>query len=616
MSRTVRAPSLPSAAPARPARRWVAIAVSLCIAVVGSAGITAAVAATSSTSPSVPVSVGVRQANAYANSHGVRAGVAVLDLTNGSFYGAGSYDSYFGSASVMKLFVATKLLATGQMNGSRARTAYKMITQSDDASLTALLSSVGGTSVIGWVKSRYGIADLGTTPYKTGCWGNTHITAKGIAYFYRDMMRDTVVAPWLMNALHHHATYGSDGTNMSFGIAAASSRAAVKQGWGDCSSDEGGSIINSTGVVDNGRYAIAILTETMNGSTNGNSYNSWQASIATVMARIILPAGEINLPASHNAVSRITADSATGNSVIVAGWAYDPDRTAAPLTVSLYDGNRRVVRALARTVSPSVNRALHISGGHAFGYRVTARNGKHVFCAVADNVSYGSTPSTKHCISVVVNGRATGALTSASNVNGVALLTGWAWDPDAGSRPVNVIVSDNEHVLGTYPADGVSLAVDRKAGIAGNHAYALTFAPADGDHRYCVQAVNVGSSYSPATISLGCATVTVANDPTGAVQNVVGGAATITVTGWAYDPNAPSASSLVAVSVDGANPTVVPANLASPEANPTAHITGNHGYQATIATTAGQHTVTVTDLNTGPGHNVLRGTYPVTVSAS
>src|SRR5664279_615980 len=81
----------------------------------------------------------------------------------GAFSGAGSYDGYFGSASVMKLFVATKLFATGQMNGASARTARKMIPQSDDGTLEALLPDVGETEVVNWAKSRYGIGDLGTT---------------------------------------------------------------------------------------------------------------------------------------------------------------------------------------------------------------------------------------------------------------------------------------------------------------------------------------------------------------------------------------------------------------------------------------------------------------------
>jgi len=104
-------------------------------------------AASAAASPA-PVNVAAKRAVRYARAHGVKAAVAVLDLKTGKFYGAGNYNSVYGSASVAKLFVATKLLLTGQMHGSIARTAYKMITRSDDDAMNALLPLAGGPSVI------------------------------------------------------------------------------------------------------------------------------------------------------------------------------------------------------------------------------------------------------------------------------------------------------------------------------------------------------------------------------------------------------------------------------------------------------------------------------------
>jgi hypothetical protein len=174
----------------------------------------------------------VGEAVAYAESTGVSAAVVVLDDKTGNLYTAGNYTSNYGSASVMKLFVATKLLATGQMSNSWiAGKAWSMITRSDDDALNALLPHVGGVGVVNWVKTYYGISFLGTTPHKAGCWGNTQITAKGIAYFYRRMNHDGRVAPWLVNALHHYQGYAADGTNQTFGIPQAASGVGVKQGW-------------------------------------------------------------------------------------------------------------------------------------------------------------------------------------------------------------------------------------------------------------------------------------------------------------------------------------------------------------------------------------------------
>lgn len=239
----------------------------------------------------------VRRAYRYGRDHGVTAAVAVLDTRTGRLYGAGAVRARFGSASVMKLFVATKLLATGRMHGHTATLAYSMITRSDDQALEALLPQVDYTRVIDWVAHRYGLHDLGAPSPKIDCWGNTQITAEGIVRFYARMRRDRVVAPWLLHALNHHARIAKDGTDQSFGIpSTAAGRSAVKQGWGHCSSNTGGSVVHTTGLIDHGRYAIAILSDTRRWSVNGNAFNAHQARVVTRMARLLLPAGQVDAP--------------------------------------------------------------------------------------------------------------------------------------------------------------------------------------------------------------------------------------------------------------------------------------------------------------------------------
>lgn len=248
--------------------------------------------------PATTVDQTVVQAVAHAQSTGVAAAIAVYDDRTGKIYAAGDYESYYGSASVMKLFVATKLLVTGQLQDPQiAGQAWSMITRSDDSALEALLPLVGGVEVINWVKDYYGIPFLGfPSPTKPTCWGNTQVSALGIAYFYHQMKHDIRVAPWLVNALHHHEQYGADGTDQSFGIPQAAENVGVKQGWGHCSSNTDGSIINSTGLVGSNRFEIAILTNTNNWTVDGNSFNATQAAVVTEMAKILMPNGHIELP--------------------------------------------------------------------------------------------------------------------------------------------------------------------------------------------------------------------------------------------------------------------------------------------------------------------------------
>jgi hypothetical protein len=116
-----------------------------------------------------------------------------------------------------------------------------------------------------------------------------------MAQFYRAVKHNSKIGPWLLNAMHHHTKYDAQNTYQNFGIPQATTHSAVKQGEGNCSSDLGGSIINSTGYVNNDRYSVVILTDTLNGDTT-SSYNAWQASIVTHMAKLLMPNGVIDLP--------------------------------------------------------------------------------------------------------------------------------------------------------------------------------------------------------------------------------------------------------------------------------------------------------------------------------
>ncbi len=429
----------------------------------------------------------VGQAVAYAKSTGVSAAVVVLDDKTGKVYSAGSYTSYYGSASVMKLFVATKLLVSGQMSNSWiASKAWSMITRSDDRALLALLPYVGGVSVINWVKSYYGISFLGTTPHKAGCWGNTQITAEGIAYFYHRMKHDSRVAPWLVNAMHHWQTYAADGTNQSFGIPKAATGVGIKQGWGHCSSNTDGSVVHTTGLVGANRFAIAILTDTNNWGVNSHAYNATQASVVTRMTKILMPHGYIDLPEAHNPIGYVDSRSVRGSTVSFVGWGLDPDIRTGSMTVRVAEG--------------SVTRwQLYL-------------------------LNYGmGNASPRHCYTLTVNGSPVGKLVSVSAPDpGQVAVSGWADDPDvlpaassvqvivdADTASASTVLADQPRPAGTYPA-------------AGDHGFDAVVAATAGVHDVCVLALNAGPA-GPAAVSLGCLSVTVqapdtppaATDPTG-----------------------------------------------------------------------------------------------------
>ena len=244
----------------------------------------------------------------------------------------------------MKTFIAARLLATGQMTGGAESTAWKMITQSDDASANALYGRVGGDGVVNWVASYFHIANLGSPPPRPGWWGGTRITASGLVHFYAAVKRDPRVGPWLFNAMHHAARNGSDGTYQWFGLPSATSGPAVKQGWGFDYGD-GSADVNSTGLVNGDRYAVAIL---MRGPSR--SYLAGISAMQTQAAKILMPGGNIPAPEAHNPVGHVDHAYGLANAARIDGWALDPDDSANSSTSPSSRDHER---------SPSAVRPIH-----------------------------------------------------------------------------------------------------------------------------------------------------------------------------------------------------------------------------------------------------------------
>jgi hypothetical protein len=193
----------------------------------------------------------------------------------------------FATESVVKVFIATRLLATKQLTGDTADTAYRMIAQSDDGAADALYGLTGGDEVVTWIAEHYGIPGLGSPPTRFGWWSNTHISAVGMARFYAKVKADPLVWPWLSKAMHAATEYGSDGTYQFFGLKRADPKAAIKQGWGQDDDDWAeASDFNSTGYVNSDRYAVVILVK-----GPPWEYNSGAPAAVTRIAEALMPGG-------------------------------------------------------------------------------------------------------------------------------------------------------------------------------------------------------------------------------------------------------------------------------------------------------------------------------------
>jgi len=279
--------------------------VALALALLGLAGSTVVAVSSAPRARAEDRTSALRSAAAYGPKNSYKIGIAVYDTKRHTVYGSGSYRSTFASESVVKAMIATRLIRQGRMHGSTAQRAYKMITQSDDGIASAFYGSVGGDSLINWVKRTYHVPDLGSPPHRANWWGNTHITAIGLVKFYAKVKRDEKVGPWLLNAMHHAHEYGSDGTYQFFGLPSATTHAAVKQGWGIDYDDWGRSAdFNTTGFVNGDRYAVAILAR-----GPARTYGRAIGNALTQTARRLLPGGRF--PDANPVIQHMTHRSGT-----------------------------------------------------------------------------------------------------------------------------------------------------------------------------------------------------------------------------------------------------------------------------------------------------------------
>jgi hypothetical protein len=267
--------------------RFTSLTVTLALAVSAASVLVGTTSAEAKTRTAV-----LHAAASYAKAKKYKVGIAVYDTKTKTLYGSGSYKSTFASESVVKVMIATRLILQGRMHGSTATRAYKMITQSDDGIASSFYGGVGGDGLLPWIKKHYHVPDLGGPPHRSGWWGNTHITAGGLVKFYAKARADKRVGKWLLNAMHHAKKHGSDGTYQFFGLPSATKGAAIKQGWGIDYDDWAHSAdFNTTGFVNNDRYAIAILAR---GPVR--TYGTAIGNLLTQTAKRLLPGGSFPTP--------------------------------------------------------------------------------------------------------------------------------------------------------------------------------------------------------------------------------------------------------------------------------------------------------------------------------
>ena len=323
---------------------------------------------------------------------------------------------------------------------------------------------------------------------------------------------------------------------------------------------------------------------------------------------------------SNNPGGFLDAVTKTATGIAVGGWTIDPD-TTGPVSVDIYADGFGLGRLTANRFRPDIAPAYPAYGGsHGFSGALALGQGPHNVCAYALNIGLGTSNPALGCKIITLQYNPIGFLDTVSTTATGIIVSGWSLDPDTAS-PINVDIYADGIGLGRLTAN---LARPDIASIfpayGGSHGFSGALALGQGPHKVCAYAVNVGLGTSNPV--LGCKTIALHFDPIGVYDAITRPADNrLTVYGWGFDPSTVNPI-LVSVSIDGAAGSAALAAISRPDVGAAYPGAGsNHGFADTLPTSNGEHTVCVTALNVGLGHNtslgckILNAAHPVVPSA-
>jgi len=200
----------------------------------------------------------------------------------------------------------------------------------------------------------------------------------------------------------------------------------------------------------------------------------------------------------------------------------------------------------------------------------------------------------------------------ASGSTGI-LVKGWAADPDDLSLPLTVQTTLDGAASGAALTAVSRPDVVKAIGTGPTPGFAMTLAADPGSHTVCVTAVNVAAGGNTA---LGCRQVTVpppvsstptadeiaAHSPIGMLEKVSANGNTVTLTGWAADPDNLAQPLKIRAGYDGSPAVVTSAKVVSrPDIALSQHVGDNQGFSLTITLKTGNHLVCAAATNISVG---------------
>jgi hypothetical protein len=300
-----------------------------------------------------------------------------------------------------------------------------------------------------------------------------------------------------------------------------------------------------------------------------------------------------------NPIGNVENATRSGNTVTVTGWTIDPD-TANPIDVHAYlgeyPGGTWAGLATANGTRRDVGAANRGYGdAHGFSVKVTIPVGTSDVCIYGIGAD-GAGNSMLGCKTVsTASGPPVGNIESATATLGSATLTGWTIDPDTAAS-IDVHAYVNGRWGGIVTANGDRPDVGRAYPGYGNaHGFTAKLAVPSGRSEVCLYGYNVRFGQNSL---LGCRTVNApTGDPIGNVESATPVTGGIQVVGWSIDPDVAGPVTMHAY-VDGKWGGAFTADIERADiARAYPAYGGKHGFQYTVPTTPGTHSVCINAIN-------------------
>jgi beta-lactamase class A len=193
-------------------------------------------------------------------------GVAVLDRQTGALTLGAEGTTPFYSASVVKLYTVVDILHRSETGATTVDAAdialiKRALSLSDDQAMDQLWERFGGNATVSGAIALAGLKDS-SPPTDPSQWGETRISARDVVslYDYVDRSLSASDRALVMGALQDAQDTAADGFDQAFGLLAAPrpDGVAAKQGWMWYGSTF---YLHTTGVLDDDRYVVAMLTK-------------------------------------------------------------------------------------------------------------------------------------------------------------------------------------------------------------------------------------------------------------------------------------------------------------------------------------------------------------------